>query len=156
MPATYRFRPATFDDADLLVHHRIAMFVDMGMVFDHEVLERAYRTWLGDVMPAGTYRAWVAETDRGEIVAGGGITLLPWPPGPRYVGDRLAYVYNVYTEPGHRGRGLARRLMTEIHDWCRAEGITSMALNASQAGEPLYASMGYVVTSSPMMFFALP
>lgn len=156
MPATYRLRPATFDDADALVHHRVAMFIDMGLTFNQEPLERAYRAWLAGLMPQGTYRGWLAETESGEVVAGGGITLLPWPPGPRYPGDRLAFVYNVYTEPAHRGRGLARRVMTEIHAWCRAEGITSLALNASQAGEPLYASMGYVVTSSPMMFFALP
>jgi GNAT superfamily N-acetyltransferase len=156
MAHTYRCRPATADDADVLVHHRVAMFTDMGLTFDAETLARAYRAWLADVMPAGTYRGWLAETETGEVVAGGGITLLPWPPGPRYLGDRLAFVYNVYTEPAHRGRGLARRVMTEIHEWCRAEGVTSLALNASQAGEPLYTSMGYVVTSSPMMFFALP
>jgi GNAT superfamily N-acetyltransferase len=156
MPVTYRVRPATVDDADALVHHRIAMFTDMGLTFDQDTLARAYRAWLAELMPEGRYLGWVAVTEAGEVVAGGGITLLPWPPGPRYVGDRLAYVYNVYTEPAHRGRGLARRVMTDIHDWCRAEGVTSLALNASRAGEPLYASMGYEVTTSPMMFFALP
>ena len=30
----------------------------------------------------------------------------PGRPGPRYAGDRLAFVYNVYTEPAHRRRGL--------------------------------------------------
>jgi GNAT superfamily N-acetyltransferase len=156
MPVTYDLRPATFDDADALVHHRIAMFIDMGLTFDETTLDRAYRAWLAKVMPEGTYRSWLAQTAKGDIVAGGGITIIPWPPGPRYLGDRVGFVYNVYTEPAHRGRGLARRIMTEIHGWCRAEGITSLALNASQAGEPLYASMGYMVTTSPMMFFALP
>jgi GNAT superfamily N-acetyltransferase len=155
MTPNYHLRAATFDDADALVHHRIAMFVDMGLNFDHATLDRAYRTWLSTVMPEGVYRAWVAETSAGEIVAGGGITILPWPPGPRYLGDRVGFVYNVYTEPAHRGRGLARRVMGAIHDWCRAEGITSLALNASQAGEPLYTSLGYSITTSPMMFFAL-
>ena len=155
MPVVYHLRPATYDDADVLVHHRIAMFTDMGMTFDRVTLDQSYRAWLARVMPEGTYRAWLAQTESGESVAGGGITILPWPPGPRYLGDRVAFVYNVYTEPAHRGRGLARRVMTEIHEWCRAAGITSLALNASQAGEPLYASMGYGITTSPMMFLAL-
>jgi GNAT superfamily N-acetyltransferase len=155
MRPTYRIRPATLDDADALVHHRIAMFIDMGVAVDKPALEPAFRAWLARLMPEGTYHAWVAETDSGAIVAGGGMTILPWPPGPRYLGDRLGFVYNVYTEPAHRGRGLARQVMTAMADWSRAAGITSLALNASQAGEPLYASMGYAVATSPMMFLAL-
>jgi hypothetical protein len=45
--------------------------------------------------------------------------------------------------------------MTKIHAWCRAHGVTSLALNASVFGKPLYDSLGYAVTPSPMMFFAL-
>jgi GNAT superfamily N-acetyltransferase len=52
-------------------------------------------------------------------------------------------VYNVYTEPAHRGRGLARRIMETIHSWCRAQGLKTVALNASEFGRPLYESMGY-------------
>jgi GNAT superfamily N-acetyltransferase len=153
--ADYRIRPATLADVDALVHHRIAMFTDMGVAVDSGALGPTFRRWLDRVMPDGTYRAWVVEAAQAEIVAGGGMTIIPWPPGPRYMGDRLAFVYNVYTEPEHRGRGLARAVMAAIHDWCRAQGITSLALNASTFGKPLYDSMGYAVTPSPMMFFAL-
>ena len=83
------------------------------------------------------------------------MTVIPWPPGPSYAGDRLAFVYNVYTEPAHRRRGLARMVMDAMHAWCAAEGITSMALNASRDGKPLYEAMGYAETSSPMMFLPI-
>ena len=155
MSDNYRVRPATLDDADALVRHRIGMFTDMGVPLDAPALERSFRAWLGAMMPAGTYRAWLVETSDGLIAAGGGITVLPWPPGPRYMGDKLAFVYNVYTEPAHRRRGLARRLMDEIHTWCRDAGIGSLALNASRDGQPLYETMGYQVAPAPMMFFAI-
>ncbi len=103
-------------------------------------------------MRTGAYRAWLVEDSGGRVAAGGGITILPWPPGPRYPGGRLAFVYNVYTEPEHRRRGLARLVMDTIHDWCRDADILSLALNASLDGQPIYESMGYVVTPSPMMF----
>jgi GNAT superfamily N-acetyltransferase len=98
-----------------------------------------------------------AHDENGGIapVAGGGLTMIPWPPGPRYPGTRLAFVYNVYTEPAYRGRGLARRVMDAIHDFCRTEGVGSVALNASQFGRPLYESLGYQVATSPMMFLSL-
>ncbi len=155
MPADYRVRPATLADADALVRHRIAMFTDMGVPLDAAILEPAFRAWLAELMPTGTYRAWLAESADGAVAGGGGITVLPWPPGPQYAGDRLAFVYNVYTEPAHRRRGLARLIMDTIHDWCRDHGITSMALNASRDGKPLYQAMGYAESSSPMMFLPI-
>ena len=150
----YRVRPATLDDADALVHHRIAMFQDMGVPLDPSALEATFRLWLSEMMPQGLYRAWVVAS-ASEIVAGGGITIIQWPPGPRYLGGRLAFVYNVYTEPAHRRHGLGRTVMDAIHAWCREERIGSLALNASRFGLSLYESMGYGVAPSPMMFLAL-
>ena len=155
MSSEYRIRPATLADAAVLVRHRLAMFTDMGVPPDADVLDPAFRAWLAEMMPAGTYRAWLADTADGEVAGGGGITVLPWPPGPRYVGDRLAFVYNVYTEPSHRRRGLARLIMDAIHAWCRDAGITSMALNASRDGKPLYEAMGYAESPTPMMFLPI-
>jgi GNAT superfamily N-acetyltransferase len=151
----YRVREASLADMDALVRHRIAMFTDMGIRLDEPALDRAFRAWLAHTLPAGTYRAWLVEDASGRVVAGGGMTILPWPPGPMYMGDRLAYVYNVYTEPAHRRQGLARRLMDAIHSSCRDAGITSVALNASRDGVPLYEAMGYHVAPAPMMFLAV-
>jgi GNAT superfamily N-acetyltransferase len=156
LPAGYHLRPATIDDADVLVHHRIAMFTDMGLNFDVPRLEATFRAWLNELMPAASYRAWLVEGAAGAVVAGGGITVLPWPPGPGYAGDRLAFVYNVYVEAPHRRRGLARLIMDAIHAWCREAGISSVALNASRDGLALYQSMGYVESPNPMMFLSLP
>jgi GNAT superfamily N-acetyltransferase len=127
----------------------------MGVALDTRVLDQSFRAWLGEVMPIGSYRAWLVDAADGTAACGGGITIIPWPPGPRYGGDRLAFVYNVYTEPPHRRRGLARLVMDTIHDWCRGEGIGSMALNASRDGKPLYESMGYAESASPMMFLPI-
>src|SRR5262249_34861686 len=153
--AAYTVRLATLADEDTLVRHRLAMFADMGSVFDAHALDRAFRAWLAPTMADGRYRAWLVEAGNGEIAAGGGITVVPWPPGPRYPGDRLAFVYNVYTEPAHRRRGLARLVMDAIHGWCRDNGVASVALNASRDGQPLYESMGYVESLAPMMFLTL-
>jgi len=135
------------------------MFTDMGVAMDRDQLTRAFRAWLTESMPAGVYRAWVAEPAHGggavEVIGGAGITTVPWPPGPQYPGERLAFVYNLYIDPAHRRRGVARLLMETIHAWCRDARITSVALNASRDGQPLYESMGYRVSPNPMMFLGL-
>jgi GNAT superfamily N-acetyltransferase len=160
---TYSVRRATLEDLDVLVHQRIRMCEDIGTLSlpgaDRASFAREYRAWLADLMPAGTYVSWLVDHETGDgaraSVAGGGATIIPWPPGPTYRGRQLAYVYNVYTEPEHRGRGLARRVMDAIHAFCRDRGIESVGLNASSFGQPLYESMGYHVTPSPMMFLSL-
>ncbi len=152
---TYHLRRGTHADADAIVRHRIAMFTDMGIALDTAALDREFRAWLMPMMERGIYHAWMVETDQAEIVGGGGASVLPWPPGPSYMGTKIAVVYNVYTEPAHRRQGLARRIMDAIHAWCRAEGITSVALNASRDGRPLYESMGYQLPPNPMMFLGL-
>ena len=151
----YRVRPATLDDADALVRHRTGMFTDMGFGLEAPAHESAFRTWLAETMPAGLYRGWVVEDGNGAIVGGGGITVIPWPPGPQHPGGHVAFVYNVYTEPAHRRRGVARLIMDAVHTWCRTEGIASVALNASGDGRPVYEAMGYQLTPSPMMFRTL-
>src|SRR5438128_12380948 len=42
----YLVREATLDDSDVLIHHRVAMFSDMGEPFDRAALEASYREWL--------------------------------------------------------------------------------------------------------------
>jgi len=151
----YRIRAATPADVDALVHHRIAMFREMGTSIEADSVAKAFGDWVTKLLPAGTYRGWVVEGPSGDIVAGGGMTILPWPPGPWYVGGRMAFVYNVYTEPAHRRRGLARMIMDAIHAWCRVEGIGVVGLNASSQAQGLYESMGYHQTPAPMMICGL-
>jgi GNAT superfamily N-acetyltransferase len=149
----YRVRLATLADIDVLVRHRLGMFTDMGTTFDAPLIDRLFRAWLRETMATGDYRAWVCETDAGEVVGGAGITLLRWPPGPSPLrSERIAFVYNMYTEPPHRKRGLARRLMETIHGWCAVHDVRAVALNAAPAGRHLYESMGYIDAPSPMMW----
>ncbi len=154
----YRVRPGTIDDLDALVHHRIAMFEDMGLSLDVPVVAQAYRAWLETTVPDHTYRAWVVDAvdaDRRSVVSGGGLIVMPWPPGPWALGDRIAFIYNIYTEPSHRRRGLARLVMNAMHAWCLDQGIGAASLNASSAGRPLYESLGYAVRTNPMMVCAI-
>ena len=128
----------------------------MGTTFDVPLIDGMFRAWLREMMPPGEYRAWLCETVAGEIAAGAGITLLKWPPGPSPLrGERIAFVYNVYTERAHRKRGLARRLMETIHAWCVDHEVAAVALNAAPAAQHLYRTLGYVDAPGPMMWKVL-
>lgn len=142
----YIIRPATLADVQTINYHRCAMFAEMGVFSDEVVLER-FASWLQQAIANQFYFGWLVKTETGEVVAGGGLTLLSRPPTPLDLNDHSAYVYNVYTEPAHRRRGLARRLLETMHQWCRVQGLKTVALHASDFGRPLYESLGYIPTS---------
>jgi GNAT superfamily N-acetyltransferase len=143
-----RVRRATQEDLPVVLHHRQAMFRDMG--YSEEQLAPMMRSagpYFAEGFADGTYHGWFLETSAGEIVSGAGITILRYHPGPRDPAPSRAWVVNVYTEPDHRRQGLARQLMEELVAWCRAEGFRWLYLHASQFGRPLYESMGFELTN---------
>jgi GNAT superfamily N-acetyltransferase len=147
----YTIRPAALSDIPHIVDHRKQMFRDMGIAAEFEDMAAATESWLRHAIPSKSYLAWIAQASTGEVVGGGGLIIIPWPPGPLTMDPRCGFIFNVYTKPAHRQRGLARRLMDAMHDYCRAEGIERVVLNASVFGKPLYDAMGYVVSEEPMM-----
>jgi|SRR5947209_5118230 len=147
----YTIRRATSADRHVIGYHRCQMFKEIGAETDYASLEREFERWLSKAMAADLYHGWIVEAVGGEIAAGGGLTVVPWPPAPSDLGDRVAFIYNMYTEPQHRRRGLARRLMLAMHEWCTAQGIRTVRLHASTEGRPLYESLGYAGTNEMMM-----
>ena len=147
----YSIRPATIADIPHIVQHRELMFREMDIPAAFEDMSAAVALWLRHAIPSKTYLGWIAEASSGDVAAGSGLIVIPWPPGPMSMDPRCGFVFNVYTARSHRKQGLARRLMDAMHDYCRAEGIERVVLNASTFGKPLYDGMGYVVADEPMM-----
>lgn len=142
-------RKACVEDLKHILHHRLAMFEEMGFR-DAAVLdcvETASRAYFTEALQAGTYLGWMAEDSQGQVVGGGGIVVADWPGYPGENRAKRAWILNMYTEPGARRFGVARRLMQEMIEWCRREGYGSVSLHASGAGRPLYESIGFQLTN---------
>jgi GNAT superfamily N-acetyltransferase len=143
---SFTVRKAEPRDAGIIALHRAAMFRDMGLVSTADAFEElraASESWLASVLAANQYVGWLV-VDGPNIAAGGGVLIREqFPvPGCHRVG-RWAHVMNIYTEPEYRRRGLARRIMQPILEWCEAEGIDRVTLSASEEGKPLYESLGF-------------
>ncbi len=145
---TVTLRPSTPADLETHVAHRIAMFRDMEMGTE-EGLRRMAETFRGQLRSwlfTGQCRGLVAEAE-GKPVASVLMLLketLPTPVTPLSV---RGYLFNVYTEPAHRRKGLAARLTEDMLDLARAQGVEIMELHASLEAEGLYQRMGFVPTS---------
>jgi GNAT superfamily N-acetyltransferase len=142
-------RMATADDVPVIVHHRRAMFTDMGVgdPAGLDAVEITFTPYVTRALGDGSYRGWLAQTSDGRVVAGGGLLVYEWPGSPRDPRPRRAYIFNLYTEPEYRRRGLARRIIQAMIDWCHVEGFKSVALHYSDDGRRLYESMGFQQTN---------
>lgn len=155
--ASFLIRPATLADAETIVAHRRAMFLEMGYLDDdamHQML-RAFRPWLLTKMESGEYLAWFAIGADREIAAGLGLWLMDWPPHMLGPGRWRANILNVYTRLDSRRQGLARQLVETALAWCRANQLSTVILHASDAGRPLYASMGFQASTEMRMVLKL-
>jgi GNAT superfamily N-acetyltransferase len=143
-------REASPAAADVIVGHRRAMFVDMGHddCAALDTMSAAFRPWLAARMEAREYLAWFAVDADGSIAAGLGLWLMDWLPHMIGAGTpRRGNIVNVYTQPEHRRKGLARALMNTALDWCRANGVSCVVLHASTEGRGLYESLGFHPTN---------
>ncbi len=141
----FTMRRAVAADLELVLRHRAAMFAAMGLDVDDAALA-ASRIFFDEAFSRGRYYGWFVE-NAGLVVAGGGIVLLDYQPGPRQSGLLRPFVVNMWTEVPFRRSGLARRLMETMVAWARAEGHTSLNLHASQQGRALYESLGFLATN---------
>jgi GNAT superfamily N-acetyltransferase len=151
----YTIRPATLRDAPVVARHRVGMFRDMGQV-PTDVLATALletsTAAIDALLRDGSYVGWFAIDESDRVLAGAGAQLLPQL--PRISHDRvgvdngaLLLVLNVYTEPAYRTMGIARALMNTLMDWAKGQGFDRVLLHASDAGRPLYESLGFVPTN---------
>ena len=149
MTESYTIREGTVADTETIVRHRREMFFDMGKqnpaVLDE--MAKSFRPWLAEKVSKREYLSWFAIAEDGSVAAGAGLWLMNWPPSLRISEPWRGNILNVYTERGHRRRGLARRLVTAATEWCRANGISVAILHASDEGRPLYEALGFQPTN---------
>ena len=119
---------------DMLVESRVA---GSGLVPDwRERLERDF----AEQMAAGTM-AWFVAEEGGHIVATAAAFLRSG--RSNILLDVEATLAGIYTAPGHRRSGIARELTLQAMEWCKQQRCTRIRLQASEAGRPLYESLGF-------------
>lgn len=139
---------ATPADLDTILSHRREMFREMGGEYARQMpaFEVASRGYFEQALSDGSYYGLLCEAD-GEIVAGGGVLMAPWPGSPLNFDTRRAWILNIYVRPSHRRQGLARAITAALIDWCRQNGFQSVALHASEQGRKLYTDLGFQSTN---------
>ena len=148
----YKIRLATLEDAEALVRLRVTFLEEVGNFgegVDVGEVAAAFRRYLLRKLPAGEFLAWVAE-DGGEVVATSGLVFFERPPNGTSPTGLEAYVMNMYTKPGWRGRGIASALLAEAIRHVKKTGARRVWLHATSVGRPVYERAGFVASDTEM------
>ena len=148
---TLTTRPITTDDLELICEQRERMFRESNAPGRTEEILKTqtehFRPWLAQRLRDGSYFGYIVE-DAGKPIAGIGLMLIDWPPGPAHpTSDKRGYVLNVFVEPSHRRNGLAAKLMEVADKEFARRGVTYAILNATRMGRPLYEKLGWAATN---------
>ncbi len=137
-------RQSTLADIPEILRQRRRMYEDMHYTNAATLDTMCTLTadYLRTAIPNGSFHAWLAcISDR--PIAGGAVLITPWPAHAYDLECRRATILNVYTDPEHRRRGIARRLMETMITWCKQQGLARVTLHASDDGRHLYESLGF-------------
>lgn len=150
MADEYAFGPAGPSDDGVLADHYLALWHGYGMPPEHLLPDARERVlaFLAEARAAYELGAFLCRKDGAVVASAGcGVRRAPYPEVLRPVHRKVGYVFGLYVEPGHRRRGLARRLTEACLDHLRAIGCQTANLHSSEAGRPLYQAMGFEATS---------
>ena len=148
MSNNFNIREASPNDLHIVMHHRRSMFIDMGHhdKLKLDAMETTSNPFFAKAFNDGSYKAWFIE-DNGKVIAGGGILIFDYHSSPVFPLPKRPLIVNVYTEKAYRRKGLAKKLMQIMIDWCKNNGFGAVTLHASDEGRPLYEKIGFVPTN---------
>ncbi len=146
------YKKATIDDLDILTNTRITVLraanklsddVDMSIV-----KEESYR-YYENALTNDTHVAYLVF-DGDDFVGAGGISFFKVMPTFHNPTGQKAYIMNMYTKPEYRRKGVAYKTLDLLIAEAKCKGITSISLEATDMGRPLYEKYGFVKINDEM------
>ncbi len=133
------------DDISLLIEWRIEVLKDVFSIPKEkstDELKAANLDYYRAALKDGSHIACLAYYD-GEPVGCGGMCLYNEMPSPDNPSGKCAYLMNIYTRPGFRKKGIAKKTVGWLAARAVSGGITKIYLETSEAGRKMYRDMGF-------------
>ena len=138
-------RTTVIEDVKLLVELRLAYLLDQNTkehLGDLNVLAQKLQEYFEKAIRNGELVAVVAQEQQ-KIGAVAMLSVAERPPRTAADSCRVGTIYNVYTYPEYRNRGLATAVMKRLLEEAEKLGLASVDLLASEQGRPLYEKLGF-------------
>ena len=149
------YRIAAPDMLDLLVSTRIEVLRAANRLDDSADMSSVAaqsRAYYREALSDGSHTGILAF-DGDRFAGAGGVSYYRVMPTFHNPSGRCAYIMNMYVRPDYRRRGIATAILDLLVTEAREKGAGRIALEATEAGRPLYEKYGFVPALSEM---ALP
>ena len=140
------YKRATIEDIDMLTETRIEVLKAANKLSDDvdmsEVKEQSYHYYKKSLCD-GTHIAYLVF-DESRFVGAGGVSFYQVMPTYHNPSGYKAYIMNMYTDPEYRRMGIAYKTLDMLISDTKNKGITSISLEATDMGRPLYEKYGFI------------
>lgn len=146
------YKKATIEDIDILTETRIEVLKAANKLSDDadmsEVKEQSYN-YYKKALRDGTHIAYLVF-DKSRFAGAGGVSFFQVMPTYHNPSGKKAYIMNMYTHPDYRRMGIAYKTLDMLISDTKCKGITSISLEATAMGRPLYEKYGFVKMNDEM------
>jgi predicted acetyltransferase len=97
----------------------------------------------------GTHIAYLIF-DGNKFVGSGGVSFFQVMPTYHNPNGYKAYIMNMYTNINYRRKGIAYKTLDMLIKDIKNKGITSISLEATEMGRPLYKKYGFISMNNEM------
>jgi len=148
----FNYKKATIADLEILTETRIEVMraanqlnndVDMS-----EVKQQSFE-YYQNALKNDTHLAYLIF-DEGTFVGAGGISYFQVMPTYHNPTGKKAYIMNMYTNPDYRRQGIAFKTLDLLVSDAKAKGISTISLEATDMGSPLYMKYGFIKMNDEM------
>ena len=148
----FEIRRAALCDVETLVTFRLEMRREretVPLTVSESEFASRLREYFTQAVNDGSFISFIAWD--GDTAAGcSGLSVMALPPSYGDLSGKKGYITNMYTRAEYRGQGLARALLDKLKTYAVEVGCSSLELNASAAGYPVYKKYGFSDVSNEM------
>jgi GNAT superfamily N-acetyltransferase len=89
------------------------------------------------------FLAYLAESENGAVMGAAFLAIAERPAGPPCMTGRVGTLFNVFTYPQYRKKGVATALLARLIEEAKARNLSYIDLSASESGKPIYEKLGF-------------
>ena len=152
MKEIYEYKKATIEDIDELVRTRSIVLRAANKLSDDvdmSLVEKESYEYYMRALETGEHIAYLVY-DNETFIGAGGVSFYQVMPTYHNPTGKKAYIMNMYTVPEYRGQGIAFHTLDLLVKDAREQGVTQIALEATDMGRLLYEKYGFVKMEDEM------
>lgn len=152
LESIFDYKRATFEDIEELVRTRMIVLRAANKLpddVDMSFVERESYAYYRRALETGEHIAYLVY-DNGEFIGAGGVSFYQVMPTYHNPSGKKAYIMNMYTAPEYRRQGIAFHTLDLLVKAAKEQGVSSIMLEATDMGRPLYEKYGFVKMEDEM------